>query len=214
MSSAEVDLALTRHPMTSPHLATGPVLVCEARMLAVPTGHPFTRRRTVTAEDLARVTVLRVPESLPDSLREDIAPPRTPAGKPVTPGPVTATFNEALTLVGAGEGVFVVGAHVRRYFARPDVAYVNLEGAAPVEWGLVWPTGRRYRPGPGLQRGRHRRARGPRAGPLSGEGSRSGAAPGSVGRIPRALSWTIPRAAPGRVEATASPVPIAAEGCA
>jgi hypothetical protein len=42
--------------------------------------------------------------------------------------------------VGAGTGVFVVGAHVRRYYARPDVAYVSLEGTAPVEWGLVWPT--------------------------------------------------------------------------
>jgi hypothetical protein len=53
---------------------------------------------------------------------------------------VAATFNEALTLVGAGKGVFVVGAHVRRYYARPDVAYVCLEATAPVEWGLVWPT--------------------------------------------------------------------------
>ncbi|WP_436536492.1 LysR family transcriptional regulator [Actinoplanes sp. HUAS TT8] len=49
-----------------------------------------------------------------------------------------ATLPEVLTRVGAGQGVFVVGSHVRRYYARPDVAYRPVEGAEPVEWGLVW----------------------------------------------------------------------------
>ncbi|MFD0544867.1 LysR family transcriptional regulator [Streptomyces mexicanus] len=140
LRTGEADIALTCHPMRTAEVTMGPVLVREARMLAVPAGHPFARRGAVSAEDLARVTVLQVPETLPDSLREDLAPRRTPTGEPVSLGPVVATFNEALTLVGAGKGVFVVGAHVRRYYARPDVAYVSLEGTAPVEWGLVWPT--------------------------------------------------------------------------
>lgn len=139
LRGGEVDLALTCHPMRADDVVMGPVLVREARMLAVPVGHPFARREAVSVEDLARVTVLQIPETLPDSLREDRAPHRTPAGKPVSHGPAAMTFNEALTLVGAGEGVFVVGAHARRYFARPDVAYVRFEDAAPVEWGLVWP---------------------------------------------------------------------------
>ncbi|KJY41381.1 LysR family transcriptional regulator [Streptomyces sp. NRRL B-1568] len=138
LRSGEVDIALTVHPMHEEGIATGPVLVREARMLAVPTGHPFARRATVSVEDLARVTVLQMPETLPKSLREDRTPSRTPAGRRIAPGPSAMTFNEMLTLVGAGEGVFPVGAHARRYFARPDVAYVPFEDAAPVEWGLVW----------------------------------------------------------------------------
>ncbi|MQY14453.1 hypothetical protein SRB5_46200 [Streptomyces sp. RB5] len=133
------DLALTCHPMREDGITMGPVLVREARMLAVPTAHPFARRATVSAEDLARVTVLRLPDTLPESLRDDLAPRLTPSGKPITPGPSAATCNETLTLVGAGEGVFTVGAHTRRYFARPDVVYVPFEDAPPVEWGLVWP---------------------------------------------------------------------------
>ena len=43
-----------------------------------------------------------------------------------------------LTLVGAGHGVFPVGANVRRYYARPDVAYVHLHDAPPLQWGLLW----------------------------------------------------------------------------
>ncbi|MFF8381648.1 LysR family transcriptional regulator [Streptomyces sp. NPDC015661] len=142
LRSGEVDLALTCHPMRAPEVVMGPVLVREARMLAVPAGHPFARREALSVEDLARVTVLQLPKALPDSLREDRAPHRTPAGKPVSLGPVAMTFNEGLTLVGAGEGVFAVGAHARRYFARPDVTYVPFKDAAPVEWGLVWPADR------------------------------------------------------------------------
>lgn len=139
LRSGEVDIALTCHPMHEEGMVVGPVLVREARMLAVPTGHPFARRATVSVEDLARVTVLQIPETLPLSLREDRAPRRTPAGRPIALGPSAMTFNEALTLVGAGEGTFVVGAHTRRYFARPDVVYVPFDKAAPVDWGLVWP---------------------------------------------------------------------------
>ncbi|MEU7641269.1 LysR family transcriptional regulator [Streptomyces sp. NPDC039016] len=139
LRSGEVDMALTCHPMHKEGIVMGPVLVREARMLAVPTGHPFARRATVSVEDLARVTVLQMPETLPESLREDRAPRRTPMGRPIALGPSAMTFNETLTLVGAGEGVFAVGAHTRRYFARPDVVYVPFEDAAPVDWGLVWP---------------------------------------------------------------------------
>ncbi|MGW2826276.1 LysR family transcriptional regulator [Streptomyces sp. NPDC001443] len=133
------DLALTCHPVHEEGIVTGPVLVREARMLAVPAGHPFTRRAAVSVEDLARVPVVQLPRTPPKSPRQDRTPPRTPAGRRIVPGPSAVTFNEMLTLVGAGEGVFVVGAHARRYFARPDVAYVPFEDAAPVEWGLVWP---------------------------------------------------------------------------
>ncbi len=49
-----------------------------------------------------------------------------------------ATLQEVLTRVGAGEGVFSVGSHVRRYYSRPDVSYVPAEDAGPVEWRLVW----------------------------------------------------------------------------
>ncbi|MFC8535832.1 LysR family transcriptional regulator [Streptomyces sp. NPDC057249] len=141
LHDGEADIALTCFPLHEEGIVMGPVLVREARMLAVPQGHPFARRATVSVEDLARVTLLQVPETLPESLRRDRAPRRTPGGRPIAPGPSAMTFNEMLTLVGAGEGALVVGAHARRYFARPDVAYVPFEDAAPVDWGLVWSAG-------------------------------------------------------------------------
>ncbi|MFE3516744.1 LysR family transcriptional regulator [Streptomyces sp. NPDC059166] len=134
----EVDMALVHHSAAEPGLASGPTLVREARMLAVPSGHPLTRHESASLEDLARVKLLRLPDSVPDSLQRDCTPSTTPAGRPVEHTHASATFNEMLTRIGSGEGCFVVGAQVRRYYARPDVAYVPLRDAPPLEWALYW----------------------------------------------------------------------------
>ena len=81
---------------------------------------------------LAGEQVLTAPCTLP--LGGD-APASGPAGMPAEPA---GTFQEVLTLIGAGRGVFPVGAHAAWFHARPDVAYVPLSDAAPLRWGVVW----------------------------------------------------------------------------
>ncbi|MEU4422467.1 LysR substrate-binding domain-containing protein [Actinoplanes sp. NPDC024001] len=105
-----VDVALVPYPIEVPGLAAGGVLISEARMLAVSAQDPLAARQAVPVAELADLPVL----------------------------PPAATFQEMLTCVGSGRGVLPVGAHVRRYYARPDVAYLPLTGADPVEWGLAW----------------------------------------------------------------------------
>ncbi|WP_410676604.1 LysR family transcriptional regulator [Amycolatopsis sp. cmx-4-68] len=131
LREGEVDVVLTGLPLDGPDLVTGPVLVREPRFLAVAAGHPFARRDAVPAADLARVTVLRC--ALPDPWLDEHAP-----GAAVRP---RAGLQELLTLAGAGKGVLPVGAHIRRYYPRPDVAYVPLGDAPRLEWGLVWRDG-------------------------------------------------------------------------
>ncbi|WP_432926260.1 LysR family transcriptional regulator [Microbispora sp. CA-135349] len=143
LRAGEVDVALGTFPIEEPGIATGPVLASEARMLAVPSGHPFARRESVSLEDLARVPLLQLPGTLPDSLRGDRTPRTTPSGRVIEPGPSAATFNEMLTLIGAGRGVFPVGAQARRYYARPDVVYIPFSDAPPLRWGLLWRTDNR-----------------------------------------------------------------------
>ncbi|WP_345428121.1 LysR family transcriptional regulator [Actinoallomurus vinaceus] len=138
LRAGEVDLAMGTFPIDEPDIATGPVLVSEARILAVPSQHPFAGRASVSLEDLARVKLLQLPGTLPGALREDRTPRTTPSGRPIEPGPSASTFNEVLTLIGAGQGVFPVGAHARRYYARPDVVYVPFSDAPPLLWGLLW----------------------------------------------------------------------------
>lgn len=130
LREGEVDVVLAGLPLDGPDLTTGPVLVRELRFLAVAAGHPFARLDAVPAADLARVTVLRC--ALPDPWLDEHAP-----GAEVRP---RAGLQELLTLAGAGEGVLPVGAHIRRYYPRPDVTYVPLADAPRLEWGLVWRT--------------------------------------------------------------------------
>jgi DNA-binding transcriptional LysR family regulator len=114
LRSGEANLGLSTVPVDEPGIDSGPVLVREARMLAVPLDHPFARRGSIAASDLARVNLAE---------RD-------------------GTFEEALTLVGAGQGTLVAGAHARRYYARPDIVYVPVSDAPPLEWGLIWPADR------------------------------------------------------------------------
>jgi DNA-binding transcriptional LysR family regulator len=126
----EVEVLLTCYLSERDDLVTGPALVTEARMLAVPSGHPFADRQSVAVGELAGVAVLRAPDSHPAG--------QTPAELPMESGPAAGSFQEILTLVGAGRGVFPIGAHMRRYYMRPDVAYVPLRDAQPVQWRLMW----------------------------------------------------------------------------
>ena len=133
--SGEIDLGLTTLPVDDPDLTHGSVLVREARMLAVPAGHPFARRASVLTADLTRVPLVRLPG------HTDI-PPRQAGAPPATTAPTAGTFQEALTLVGTGQGALPAGAHARRYYARPDIAYLPISDAPALEWALVWPADR------------------------------------------------------------------------
>jgi DNA-binding transcriptional LysR family regulator len=132
----ELDVLIACLPLSGPDLANGPVLLSEARLLAVPAGHPFARRATVSVEDLARTEVLQAPCSLPDHGREPGSPRLTPAGLAIPVGRSAATFPEILAMVEAGLGVFPVGAHAAS--AHPGVSYVPFHDTPPLDWGPVW----------------------------------------------------------------------------
>jgi len=110
-------------------------------MLAVSARHRLAGSDRVTLADAGRATVLRGPPQLRDYWAEVLAP-RLPAGtKPVPRGPVYATVQELLTLVGAGKGVFPFPEQATGYYQRPDVAFVPIRDAPPFEWVFLWRRG-------------------------------------------------------------------------
>lgn len=133
-----VDMVLNTRPIVEPDLITGPVLWSEPRYLAVSSRHPLAARSAISSEDLADVTLLRMPDNAPTSITNDRVPSHTPSGKPITHGPPVSTFMEVLGLVGADEGAFTVDAQVTRFYLRPDVTYVPFTDAEPIEWGFIW----------------------------------------------------------------------------
>lgn len=136
--SEAYDMVLISRPIDEPDLVTGPTLISEQRMLAIPRGHRLAAESELSQEDLAEVTLLRMPGTVPDSVLDDRTPSHTPTGRPIEHGPVVHTFQELLARIGAGEGGFVVGAQVTRFYLRPDIVYLPLRDAPPIEWGFVW----------------------------------------------------------------------------
>jgi DNA-binding transcriptional LysR family regulator len=136
----EIDVLLTTLPVSEPDLTTGPVLFCEDVLLAVSARHPFARRASIAFAEVTRDTVLGAPPGQPAYRDAATVAARTPDGRAVRRGPPFSTIQEMLALVGAGRGVYPVPAQALRFYVRPDVAYVPIPDAPPVEWVLVWRT--------------------------------------------------------------------------
>ncbi|MGW0502788.1 LysR family transcriptional regulator [Micromonospora sp. NPDC003241] len=131
-----IDILVAAYPFDG--MACGPPLLTESRLLAVAATHPLAGAGSVSVEVLADHPVVQYPAVTSAAFKRDRTPEHTPAGRPVPKGPSGATFSEMLTLVAMGRGVLPVGEHTRRYYPRPDVAYVPIADAPPILRGLVW----------------------------------------------------------------------------
>ncbi|WP_316522108.1 LysR substrate-binding domain-containing protein [Kitasatospora brasiliensis] len=136
LADGSVDVLIASFPFDG--MACGPVLLTERRVLAVAAGHPLAAERSVSVEVLADHPVVQYPAVTSAGFKRDRTPERTPSGRPVPKGPSGSTFSELLSLVAMGRGVLPVGEHSRRYYPRPDVAYVPIHDAPPIERGPVW----------------------------------------------------------------------------
>ncbi|MFJ7909662.1 LysR family transcriptional regulator [Kitasatospora sp. NPDC096204] len=136
LEDGSVDVLIASYPFDG--MARGPVLLTERRVLAVAAGHPLAAERSVSLEVLGDHLVVQYPAVTSAAFKRDRTPERTPSGRPVPKGPSGATFSELLSLVAMGRGVLPVGEHSRRYYPRPDVAYVPIHDAPPIERGPVW----------------------------------------------------------------------------
>ncbi|NUS54477.1 MAG: LysR family transcriptional regulator [Streptomycetaceae bacterium] len=132
----EFDVQIGELPRNADDLGHGPALLREEHALAIAAGHTFAGRGALTVEDLADVPLLGVATTEP--ARGTRTPTRTPSGREIPRGPVVTNMQEALMLVAAGHGAFLVPAHSAAYYARPGVSYVPVLSADPVDYGLVW----------------------------------------------------------------------------
>jgi DNA-binding transcriptional LysR family regulator len=131
-----IDILIASYPFDG--MACGPTLLTESRLLAVAAEHPLAREESVSLEVLANHPVVQYPPVTSAEFKRDRTPDHTPSGKSVPKGPTGNTFSEMLSIVAMGKGVLPVGEHSRRYYPRPDVAYVPIHDAPPIERGLIW----------------------------------------------------------------------------
>ncbi|MET8340384.1 LysR family transcriptional regulator [Streptosporangium canum] len=131
-----IDLLIASYPFDG--MACGPALLSERRVLAVAAEHPLAHEESVSLDVLAEHPMVQYPSVTSAEFKRDRTPDHTPSGRPVPKGPTGNTFSEMLSLVAMGRGVLPVGEHSRRYYPRPDIAYVPIRDAPPIERGLVW----------------------------------------------------------------------------
>jgi len=143
LRSGQIDMLLAVLPLKGARqagLTSGAVLFTEEQLLAVSARHPYAGRSSVSRDDVARAKVLRSPPAIPDYWDEILAPTHRPDGAEYERGPVFATIQEMLALVGAGKGSYPVPIEASQFYIRPDVAYVPIHDAPPFEWRFIWPT--------------------------------------------------------------------------
>ncbi|WP_030561589.1 LysR family transcriptional regulator [Streptomyces aureocirculatus] len=141
LRAGEVDVLFTCLPVQEPDLTVGPVVINESRALAVPLGHRFAGRASLSFEELAGETFFGVAGGAPAYWWDFHVPPRTPSGAEIRRGQDVATFQELMTLIATGQGVSPVIASVEAYYARPDVTFVPVHDLPTADVGLIWRTG-------------------------------------------------------------------------
>ncbi|MFC4063266.1 LysR substrate-binding domain-containing protein [Planomonospora corallina] len=135
----DLDILVCWLPVEEPDLTVGPVLLTEPRVLAAAAEHELTRRTSVSLETLADFQHADSP-SRPDYWADGFIPSRTRSGRRIERGRLVHDTEEILTLTSVGELVNLFPAHMRRYWSRPDIAYLPVPGIAPLSYAVVWRT--------------------------------------------------------------------------
>lgn len=124
--------------MEEPDLTVGPTLFTEHRVALAARDHILADRPSVSLEALGDHGVIGPVTPLPDYWEDAFIPYRTPSGRQIERPHSAANLDELFAIVAAGEAVNSLGAHVVRYYSRPDIVYIPLHDAPLLSWSLVW----------------------------------------------------------------------------
>ncbi|GAA2143943.1 LysR family transcriptional regulator [Glycomyces algeriensis] len=136
LRSGRVDILALYAPVVDPGFVTGPVVLQEKMVLAVPASHHLAGRGSATMEDLPGEPVITANASR-DWLRQ-ILPDASPSGRPIVPVSWIDSIQAKLALVGAGKGIGVIGQQWARFNPRPQIVYLPLDDSIVHNVSLVW----------------------------------------------------------------------------
>lgn len=102
--------------------------------------HPYAGRDSVSREDFGDLTFVAHQSRIPPFMEEVFQPFRTPSGRPVPRGPIVTNWDDQMKAVNAGQAVIACPAEAARFYPWPDLLYLPIRDAPPIEWALVWQT--------------------------------------------------------------------------
>ncbi|RRS00402.1 LysR family transcriptional regulator [Glycomyces terrestris] len=136
--SGEVDAAFMRLPFPRQDEFASLALLTEPRCVAMAAGHPLARRESLRFEELLDEPFIAAPGAA-GAFRDHWVAADARGGRPVKVGAVAEHPDDWLTAIANGDGIALAPASAARYYARPDIAYREVEGVAPSTVALVWP---------------------------------------------------------------------------
>lgn len=135
----ETDVAIVRPPLDLPDtVSTGLVirtLLREPRVACVPQGHPFARLTGIALADLLAEPIVAAPG---DNVWRDYWILQSHRREPAKIIYEAATFEAELQAVSLGRGPSIVPASASRFYARPGVAFVPIDGLSPCEVSVAF----------------------------------------------------------------------------
>lgn len=129
------DIAFVRPPIGHEHIDVL-TLYEESRLVCVPRGHPFAVRSSVSIAEVLAEPIIAAPTP---GVWRDYWLLNEYRSEPANVVSEASTFESELQAVAAGRGIIVTSEASRKFFNRPNVAYVSVEGLGPCEVAIAWP---------------------------------------------------------------------------
>ena len=129
------DIAFLRPPVGQEHIDML-TLYQEARLACVPSGHPLSERESVSIGDILAEPIIAAPTP---GVWRDYWLLNEYRSEPANVVLESATFESELQAVAAGRGIIVTCEASRKFYSRPSVHFVEIEGLSPCDVAIAWP---------------------------------------------------------------------------
>lgn len=131
------DIAFVRPPIGHEHIDVL-TLYEESRLVCVPKGHPFAVRSSVSIAEVLAEPIIAAPTP---GVWRDYWLLNEYRSEPANVVSESSTFESELQAVAAGRGIIITCEASQKFFNRPNVVYVNIEGLSPCDVAIAWPRG-------------------------------------------------------------------------
>jgi DNA-binding transcriptional LysR family regulator len=131
------DIAFVRPPIGHEHVDVL-TLYEESRLVCVPKGHPFAARSSVSIAEVLAEPIIAAPTP---GVWRDYWLLNEYRSEPANVVSESSTFESELQAVAAGRGIIITCEASQKFFNRPNVAYVDIEGLSPCDVAIAWPRG-------------------------------------------------------------------------
>jgi DNA-binding transcriptional LysR family regulator len=129
------DIAFLRPPVGYEHIDLL-TLYQESRLACVSRGHPLASRQSVSIAEILAEPIIAAPTP---GVWRDYWLLNEYRSEPANVVLESSTFESELQAVAAGRGIIVTCEASRKFFSRPSVAFVDIDGLSPCDVAIAWP---------------------------------------------------------------------------